>query len=376
MMSVNQPASRLATRLAFLVAGFGIACWAPLVPIVKNQLNIDEGLLGLLLLCLGVGSIFSMVMTGFLSSRYGCKPIIMAGGLGLALVLPLLTIVSSPAVLGVALLLFGASLGAIDVAINIHAVEVERASEKPLMSGFHALFSVGGFAGAGAMTFMLSLHVNVLLACVLCSALMLIAMFVAWPRLLSTKQANDGPIFVVPKGAVLLLAILAGIMFLVEGAMLDWSALLITQTGRIEATQSGIGYMLFAVAMTLGRFSGDAITAKFGDHAVMFWGGLIALSGFVLLLLVPITIVSLSGFFLIGIGASNIVPVLFRRAGNQTFMSPALAVAAISTVGYAGILVGPAFVGFVADLFSLPISFWLLAALLLFVPMSAAKIVR
>ena len=375
-MSANQSGSRLATRLAFLVAGFGIACWAPLVPIVKQHLNIDEGLLGLLLLCLGVGSIFAMVMTGFLSGRYGSRPIIMAGGLGLVVMLPLLTLASSPIILAAALLVFGASLGAIDVAMNIHAVEVERHSDKPLMSGFHALFSVGGFIGAGAMTLLLSSHVNSLLACVLCSVLMLVAMLIAWPRLLPTKESHDGPIFVIPKGAVLLLAILAGIMFLVEGAMLDWSALLITETGRIQANQGGIGYMLFAIAMTIGRFSGDAITARFGDRAVMFWGGLIALAGFVLLLAVPITVVSLCGFILIGLGASNVVPVLFRRAGTQTVMSPSLAVAAISTVGYAGILVGPAFVGFVADIFSLPISFWLLAALLIAVPLCAHKIVR
>lgn len=375
-MSANQSGSRLATRLAFLVAGFGIACWAPLVPIVKQHLSIDEGLLGLLLLCLGVGSIFAMVMTGFLSGRYGSRPIIMAGGLGLAVMLPLLTLASSPIILGAALLVFGASLGAIDVAMNIHAVEVERHSDKPLMSGFHALFSVGGFIGAGAMTLLLSSHVNSLLACVLCSVLMLVVMLITWQRLLPTKESNDGSIFVIPKGAVLLLAVLAGIMFLIEGAMLDWGALLITETGRIQANQGGIGYMLFAIAMTIGRFSGDAITARFGDCAVMFWGGLIALAGFVLLLAVPITVLSLGGFILIGLGASNVVPVLFRRAGTQTVMSPSLAVAAISTVGYAGILVGPAFVGFVADIFSLPISFWLLAVLLVAVPLCAHKIAR
>lgn len=375
-MSSDQPASRLATRLAFLVAGFGIACWAPLVPVVKQQLNIGEGLLGVLLLCLGVGSIFAMLMTGFLSSRYGCKPIIMAGGLGLAIVLPLLTLASSPLALGLALLVFGASLGAIDVAMNIHAVEVEGASDQPLMSGFHALYSVGGFVGAGAMTFLLSLHVNILVACVLCSLLMLIAMLVAWPRLLPTKQSKGGPIFVIPRDTVLLLAILAAVMFLVEGAILDWGALLITDIHQIDATQSGIGYMLFAIAMTVGRFSGDAITARVGDRAVMFWGGIIAMVGFVLLLMIPIKAISLGGFLLIGLGASNIVPVFFRRAGTQTVMSPALAVAAISTLGYAGILVGPAFVGFIADIFTLPISFWLLAALLLLVPLNAHKITR
>lgn len=376
MISSNQPATRLATRLAFLVAGFGIACWAPLVPLVKQHLNIDEAVLGLLLLCLGVGSIFAMVMTGILSARYGSRPIIVAGGLGLTIMLPLLTLAPSPIILAAALFVFGASLGAIDVAMNIHAVEVESASDKPLMSGFHALFSVGGFAGAGTMTLLLSLNVNVLMACLLSSVVMLVAILLAWPRLLQTRPDNDGPLFVVPKGAVLLLATLAGIMFLIEGAILDWGALLITESGKVHATQGGLGYMLFAIAMTVGRFSGDAITARFGDGPVVLWGGLIAFLGFVLLLTSSITVVSLGGFLLIGLGASNIVPVIFRRAGAQSAMPPSLAVAAVSTVGYAGILIGPAFVGFVADIFILPVAFGLLAVLLLMAPLTAYKITR
>lgn len=376
MHSADNPATHLAVRLSFLVAGFALSCWAPLVPFAKQQLAVDDGVLGVLLLCLGVGSIIAMLFAGIISARYGSKPIVIAGGIGLALSLPLLTLATTPMELGAALLVFGASLGAVDVAINVQAVEVERAASRPLMSGFHALFSVGGFLGAGAVTLFLSFDLSAFVACLICSVAMLVAMAVAAPRLLRTSQCQEGSLFVLPKGLVLLLAILAAITFLVEGAILDWSALLITGEGRVSETQGGIGYMLFAIAMTIGRFAGDSIAARFGDKSIMLWGGLITIIGFLVLLLIPNGYVSLSGFFLIGLGASNIVPVLFRRAGSQNIMSPALAIAAVTMLGYAGMLVGPAAVGFVADIFGLPASFWMLALLMCMVPLSAKAVTR
>jgi len=157
LLTANRPETRLATRLAFLVAGFGVACWAPLVPFAKQRLQVDT--LGLLLLCLGVGSVAAMLLAGVINSRHGSRPIILAGGFGLAVLLPLLAVAGSPVSLGLTLLGFGAALGSLDVAMNIHAVEVERAAAKPLMSGFHALFSVGGFIGATLITFLLSSNI-------------------------------------------------------------------------------------------------------------------------------------------------------------------------------------------------------------------------
>src|ERR1700677_1529702 len=152
--------SRLATRLCFAAAGFAVACWAPLVPFAKTRLGIGDGTLGFLLLCLGAGSVAAMPITGILATKFGSKPIILAGGYGVSLFLPLLVLVDRPASLGAALMMFGAALGSLDVAMNLHAVEVERALSRPLMSGFHALFSIGGFAGAGFMTLMLSSHIS------------------------------------------------------------------------------------------------------------------------------------------------------------------------------------------------------------------------
>ncbi|MEN7538214.1 MFS transporter [Aurantiacibacter sp. DGU5] len=371
MTSSQQAAARLATRLSFLVAGFGIACWAPLIPFAKARLDLADATLGLLLLCIGIGSVFAMVLTGPLSSRFGSRPVIVSGGLGLAAVLPVLTVTPSWTALAIALLAFGAALGSLDVAMNIHAVDVERAADRPLMSGFHALFSVGGFAGASSMTILLSWGLEPMIGTLVCGVIMAIAMAIAMPRLLGGGKADRGPLFVAPRGVVLLLSGLAGVVFLVEGAMLDWGALLIKRTGLATTQHGGVGYMTFAIAMTIGRLAGDGVVKRIGDRSVLFWGGVVSVLGFVLLLLASQMAMALGGFALIGFGASNLVPVLFRKAGAQAVMPSALAVGAITTAGYAGVLVGPAGIGFVADVIGLRTAFWSLAALMFVVPATA-----
>jgi predicted MFS family arabinose efflux permease len=371
MMLHDRPATRLATRLSFLVAGFGISCWAPLVPFAKERLAVDDATLGLLLLCIGIGSVVAMQFTGALSARYGSKHAIVAGGLGLALILPLLSVAATPSTLALALLGFGASLGSLDVAMNIHAVEVERAEGRPLMSGFHALFSVGGFAGSTLITALLSWRLDPLASTLACAVIMLVAILFAWPRLLAGAQGEKGPLFAMPRGIVLLISTLAAVSFLVEGALLDWSALLIVNTGLVAARKGGVGYMLFAIAMTAGRLTGDAVSARIGDRTTLFWGGILAVAGFALLLTAPIAFLAMAGFLLIGLGASNIVPILFRKAGSQTVMPAALAISAMTTTGYAGILAGPAVIGFVSNAVGLRNAFWMLAALLFLVPLTA-----
>ncbi|HET9474575.1 MAG TPA: MFS transporter, partial [Steroidobacteraceae bacterium] len=321
----DNPSPRIATRLAFLVAGFGVSCWAPLVPYAKDRLAVDERVLGILLLCLGIGSLVAMFFTGMLSSRFGTRPVILVSGFGLAAVLPWLAISSTPFTMGVTLLLFGATLGSLDVAMNIHAVEVERNVGRPLLSGFHGLYSLGGFAGAAFVTLLLSAGLGPLPCVLIGAVLMVLAMLASWSRLLRTKTADGEPHFAWPRGVVLVIAALAAIMFLAEGALLDWSALLITGMGLVDVEQGGTGYMLFSIAMTLARFSGDKLTARIGDRAIMLWGSLVAIAGFMLLLVAPVLAVAMAACILIGLGAANVVPVLFRRAGSQKVMPPSLA---------------------------------------------------
>jgi MFS family permease len=370
---VKNPTSgaRLATRLAFLVSGFGLACWAPLVPLAKQRLAIGDGSLGLLLLCLGLGSVGAMQLAGPLTSKLGARPAILVGGIGQAILLPFLAFAPTVPTMAIALLLFGAFLGVIEVGMNVHAVEVEKQAGTPLMSGFHGLFSVGGFVGSALLTAVLSMKISPVAGVVTASVLMIATLALAAPRLIATPRTEETPLIVVPRGIVVLLAALAAITFLTEGAMLDWGALLLSGKGLLPVTQAGLGYSVFAVAMTAGRLTGDAIVGRLGDRRTMLWGGLLLLLGYGVMLLAPVAAVALFGMLLIGLGASNVVPILFRHAGKQTVMPAGLAIAAVTTIGYAGILAGPAAIGFVAQGIGLPAAFWLLTALLCLVPLCA-----
>ncbi|MFK4875389.1 MFS transporter, partial [Novosphingobium sp. ZW T3_23] len=245
--------SRLATRAAFLVAGFGLACWAPLVPLAKARLGVDDGALGLLLLCLGLGSVVAMQLAGPLTSRIGARPAVIVGGIGQALLLPFLAFSPTIWMMAASLLLFGGFLGVIEVGMNVHAVEVEKRAGRPLMSGFHGLFSVGGFIGASMMTVALSIGMGAVTGSVIAAILMVATLILVASRFIATPKAAEVPLFVVPRGIVILLALLAALTFLTEGAILDWGALLLSGKGLMPTAQAGLGYSVFAVAMTLGR---------------------------------------------------------------------------------------------------------------------------
>jgi len=370
-MKTQEAGSRLATRAAFLVAGFGLACWAPLVPLAKARLGVDDGTLGLLLLCLGLGSVVAMQLAGPLTSFIGARPAVIVGGIGQAALLPFLAFAPNVWMMAVSLLLFGGFLGVIEVGMNVHAVEVEKRAGRPLMSGFHGLFSVGGFTGASMMTAALSIGMGAVTGAIIASIFMIATLLLVAPRFIATPKADDAPLFVGPRGIVILLALLAALTFLTEGAILDWGALLLSGQGLMPTTQAGLGYSVFAVAMTFGRLTGDAVVNRIGDRRAMLWGGLLAIGGYIVLLTAPVAMVAFAGLTLIGLGASNTVPILFRQTGVQSAMPSGLAIAAVTTVGYAGILVGPAGVGFLAQAIGLPGAFWVLAALLILVPLSA-----
>lgn len=372
----NTPATRLATRLSFFAAGVGAACWAPLVPYARTRLGIDEGTLGVLLLCLGAGSVMVMPAAGGLVGRFGSRAVILAGGLGFAVALPGLALGGTFPVVAASLLLFGGSLGAMDVAMNVHAVEVERGSDVPLMSGFHGLFSVGGVVGAGGTTALLAAGVTLATAALVGIAVVAVSLVVAAPRYLRTHLDERSPFIVRPRGLVLLLGVLAFVAFLVEGAVLDWSALLMTTSLGVPAAHGGLAYAVFSVAMTVGRLTGDRIVARVGRERTLALGGLITAFGLAVVVSTSSATLALAGFLLVGLGASNIVPVLFTQAGRQTSMPPGLAIAAMTTIGYAGILAGPAVMGFVADAFTLPVAFAMLAVLMLLVPACARVTTR
>jgi predicted MFS family arabinose efflux permease len=364
---------RWSTRLAFLAAGMGISAWAALVPFAQQRMGLGSAQLGLLLLCLGIGSLIAMPVTGVLAARFGCRPVILWAGALTCLALPALSIAPTPLLLAVTLFLFGAAIGTLDVAMNIQAVVIEKNQGGALMSGFHGLFSVGGFVGAGGMALLLWCGLSPLAACVAVAALVAVALGLAAPHLLRTPShaERSGSRLVMPHGAVLFLGVLCFVVFLAEGAMLDWSALLLTSGAGLAAGQGGLGYAVFAVAMTAGRLTGDRVVQRWGGKQVLLVGGLCTASGFFVAVLTPLPAVALLGFLLIGIGAANIVPILFTAAGNQRDMPASAAISAITTIGYAGILAGPALIGFVAHATSLSLAFAGLGGAMLLVAGSA-----
>jgi predicted MFS family arabinose efflux permease len=371
------PAIR-ATRLIFLVAGIGMAAWAPMVPYAKSRLGLDDAQLGLILLAFGGGSIASMPFVGLLSHRFGHRRVIVLSGLLSCLALPLLALAGSAAMLTAALLYFGVVLGVLDVAMNAHAVEAEQRDGRVLMSGFHGLFSVGGLAGSAGMSGLLALGLP-LLACAGVVA-MLLAGIVLWQRgglLAEAEQGGSaGAAFRLPRGLVLLLGLMCFVSFLAEGSMLDWSAVFLRDFRGFAASSAGIGYACFSVAMAGGRLVGDRLIQRLGPVWVVRGGAGLAAAGFVLAAGVPWPPLALGGFVLIGLGASNIVPVMFSAAGRLPGVSPAISIATATTLGYAGLLSGPALIGFVAKASSLPLAMVAVAGLLLAVAASARIVQR
>ncbi len=367
---------RLSTRIVFFAAGLAMAAWAPLVPYAKTRIGIDEGTLGLLLLALGAGSLVAMPLTGAIAARYGCRLVILVALAVVCAILPSLAYLSSWMTMAFALFLFGAAIGTVDVAINIQAVIVEKASGRALMSGFHGFFSLGGIAGAGLVSLLLRLHWSPLGAAVGVAALLVLLALVSSRGLLRQGDGSHGDSpFALPHGIVVLIGALCFVVFLAEGAMLDWSALLLVTQRDLQPSLGGIGYAVFALAMTLGRFSGDRVVQRFGPRPIMVIGGICAAAGFVIGAMVPSTAATLLGFALVGLGCSNIVPVLFTAAGRQHAMPAGAAVSAISTLGYAGILAGPAAIGWIAHMSSLPLAFVMLGVALMAVAASARFVV-
>jgi predicted MFS family arabinose efflux permease len=360
-------AEQISTRLAFFVSGFGMAAWAPLVPFVQARTGVDAGELGLLLLCLGMGSVATMSLAGALAARFGCRRVIVASTVPICVSLLVLATATSPVLLAAGLLVFGAGLGSIDVTMNVQAIVVERASGRAMMSGFHGLFSLGGIAGAVCVTAVLDAGASPFAAALVVVVVIAIAVGMAAPHLLPYGGKAEGPTFALPHGIVLLIGVLCFIAFLSEGAMLDWSAVFLTSVRNVDSAHAGLGYAAFSLTMTIGRLSGDRIVHRFGGVDVILVSGCCAAMGFAIATLLPFWQTTLLGFALVGVGCSNIVPVLYTSVGRQKVMPEHIAVPAITTLGYAGILIGPAVIGFVARAASLSLAFLILAVLQLVV---------
>ncbi|MDQ1803629.1 MFS transporter [Chryseobacterium sp. CKR4-1] len=348
-----------------------------MVPFAKDRLRLDEADLGLLLLLLGGGALLMMPLSGLLINKIGSRKIIAVSVLLSALLLPFLLIVSDVYIMGAVLFAFGCSIGTIDVAMNAHGVQVQNQYGKPIMSSLHGLFSVGGLFGSLGLGFLMKLGLNPIYAAVSISVLLIFLLIIQFRYLFDRETERKSIIqfshvdpeskttsrFQWMDSRVLILGIMCFMVFLSEGAMLDWSAVFLRDDKGVESEFSGIGYAAFSVAMAVMRLSGDSLISKLNSRIVVIGGSIIAAAGVIILTFSPWVPLSLFGFILLGLGAANIVPVFFSEGGRISGISSTVAIPAITTIGYAGSLAGPALLGFIAHHFSLTAAFEIIALL-------------
>ena len=373
-VSNNTPKTRFATRVMFLSAGMITAAWASIIPFVKYNVQISDGVIGGLLLCLGAGALAGMPLAGVCSDRFGCKPILITSVISFALLFLLIPMMTTVPALAFVLFLFGMSIGLTDCAMNLQAVVVEKASDKPLMSGFHGFYSLGGMVGALVMTVQLSMDVPVLTACLVTSALVLALLLYSQSGLLRNAQGTSGPLIIMPRSVVVLIGVVCSILFLSEGTVLDWSGIYLAEFLHVDTSKAGLGVASFSIAMTIGRLTGDRIVSSLGPRKVINAGALTAISGFLITLHTDMWQLALFGYALIGFGCANIVPIMFSATGKQDVMPESMAVTAVSTLGYAGVLAGPALVGFGAEVSSLPVSLHAVVGLMIVALLVSLKI--
>lgn len=365
----------IATRLIFLAFGLGISSWAPMVPFVKSKLGANDAELGLILLIFGIGAIISMPIAGYLVHKWGSRSISFWAALMVVVTLPFLAVVNTVFHVSLVLFIFGMSTGAWNVSINAQAVTVESKSDIPIMSRFHSLFSIGGLFGALVISCLLELGFSLVFCTLIISCIIFLIIFWQWQKLLEDSKPQQPvqvkQVYSFPNTKVLFLGIICFISFMAEGSMLDWSAEFLRSSLHYDQTIASIGFAIFSMAMAFGRFFGDKIKQKIGTPLVLQLGSILAACGFLMIVFFGLIHLELLGFLLIGLGASNIVPILFSMTGRLVNSSSSYALTIVTSYGYVGMLIGPAFIGFIARATSLSFAFICIAFFLGLVGLSS-----
>ncbi|AXG76524.1 MFS transporter [Streptomyces paludis] len=376
---------RTALTVVFALDGFLFAGWVVRIPAIKHQTGASASDLGLALLGISAGAVITMVLTGGLCRRFGARPVTVGCAVLLSLSILLPPHMHSALTLGLVLLIFGAAYGSLNVAMNSVAVDIVAALRRPVISSFHAAFSLGGMIGAGLGGLVAGgLSPAVHLALLTVIGLLVVA--AVGPTLLreappvpdlkagGAPSSDTSPPPAAPasrparparldrhaRALVLLFGVIALCTAYGEGAMADWSALHLTQDLGASPGTAAAGYSLFALAMTAGRLSGTVLVERLGQTTALVAGGVTAALGMLVGSLAPSTWLALTGFAVAGLGLANIFPMAIGRAGALAGPS---GVAAASTLGYGGMLLGPPAIGFLAEWFSLPLALTTVALL-------------
>jgi MFS family permease len=347
--------ARWAIALAFLVHGFVVGSWIAHIPLAKERLAVGTGVFGLALLAIAAGAIVAMPLSGALVNRFGSARVTAVAGIafGFAFILP-------PLMPGLrtflpAALVFGAAIGSMDVAMNAHGIAVEKALRRATMSLLHAGFSIGAMAGSliGALSLrLMDGTAHVFLSLAIGCVLFLPATRFFLPGAADKGLSGEG--FVWPTRATIGLGLLCFLALMAEGAVVDWSGLMLLQRFALDASTAALGFAGFAAGMSLSRLLGDRLRMKAGAVRLVRGSALLMAAGLAVALAVPSVPVAIAALALAGIGIGNAAPILFAGGGRLEPSAPGRGIAAVTTLGYAGFLAGPPLVGFVAELTGLP----------------------
>lgn len=364
--------NRIAVSTFFFINGFLYANWISRLPELQAFYGVSNSILGTLLLCSAAGAIIAMPFSGWLTVRFGSRVLTAVMGIVFCLTVPFVPVFTNLWLIGFLFFIIGILTGSLDVSMNGQAVYVERMYAKPLMSSFHAVFSIGMALGAGVgalfAKFQVGLFPHFLTGAILCLLLVLWAALNLVNERSNEAAAADGENgFRLPTKAILPLGIIAFCGMTGEGSMGDWSAIYMNKVVGQDEAFSALAFTAFATAMTIGRILGDYFIAKFGSKRMLLYNSFAAITGLALMLLFPDPYLVIIALFVIGLGLATVVPIIYSAAGNTPGVAPSVGIAMATTVGYAGFFVGPPTIGYLADAFSLRIG--LTFSLALFVVM-------
>jgi MFS family permease len=359
--------ARIAVSVGFFMFGLGFALWAVHIPVITQRLALDPAILGLALLNVGLGGVISQPLTGWLVARTGSRPA--ARVLMLVFLVAFLApiIAWSTPVFFVATFIMGAAGGAYNVAINTQASEIERARGRPTMSSFHGFFSLGALAGATLGGGIIAIgRQDGRGAAAVAAVMLVIAVFAARYFLPTTPAAEPEATagrkgFALPSAAVLGLAVLTFLSDTVEGAVNDWSGLYLSTVRGLNPAAAASGFASFSLAMAICRLAGGPVVARLGEKNIVLFGGALMAIGMAIVVLSPWAIISPFGFAFVAVGAANTIPVMMGAASRSPGTAPSTGVAATSTGGLLGFLIGPPIIGFIAHGAGLSVALGLLS---------------
>jgi predicted MFS family arabinose efflux permease len=353
---------RVATTGLFVVNGAVIGAWVSQIPWIQERFGLSSLQIGLTILCMSVAVIVAVPIAGQAVARRGSGPVAVAGGAACILAVNGPVLAPDPLMTAAALVVLGGASAAMDVAMNSHGVHLETAGGRPVMSSLHAGWALGGAAGAGlgAAGAALGLDGRATVAVV---AALLGVLLAASARRLGTGSAAEGDAaapFTLPSRGVALLAALCLLVMMTEGAMADWSGILLRNDLGASAAVAALAYAVFTAGMTAGRLAGDALNRRVGPVALLRGGALLTAVPLALMLVAGSAPVALVSLFLVGLGVANGVPLMFSAAGRRPGTAPGPGIAAVSSTGSIGFLLGPPLIGFLAGAVALP---WALGVL-------------